>query len=266
MSLFNLMDYKTFILEQIEKNSAERGYQKRLASAAKCHASYLSHVLHSDHHLHPDQAMGLCLFWSLSSEETDWFLELVNLARTQSAPLRRRIEQRLKSLKEKQENLSEKFQKPRITRTAEESLYYSSWHWSALHIITSIPTYRKIEIIADRLQLPKELVSHCLVKLEQMGLVKKAGSEWKIVPGGLFIPKEAFLSHNHHANWRHRALLDAQNASHDGIHYTYVASHSSNDSEGIKSVLLEAIERTGKIVRASPEEEISCVCLDWFRL
>ena len=265
MSMFDSMDYKEFVLDQIKRNEEIRGYQSKLAEAARCQKSYFSHVLHSHHHLSQDQAMGLAIFWNLTSDETDWLLELLNLARAETEPLKRKIRERLKDLKTKRENLAEKFKKPRISASDKEYAYYSSWHWSAIHIITSIPTFRKVEAISERLNLPRDFVRECLKKLELMGLVKSVGSEWRIIPGGLYIPRESFLSSSHHANWRQRAVMDAQRQAGDVIHYTDIASHSFGDYEKIKMILLDVIDKTRKIVKPSKEEEISCLCLDFFR-
>ena len=209
--------------------------------------------------------MGLTAFWSFTADETDWFLDLVNFARAETEPLKRKIRERLKEMRARRENLAEKFKKPRITASEKESLYYSSWHWSALHIITSIPAYRKVEAISERLNFSKDFVRECLKKLEMMGLVKSVGSEWRVISGGLYIPRESFLSANHHSNWRGRAGLDARRIPNDSIHYTDVVSHSFNDFEKIKDLLLAVIDQTRKIVKPSKEEEGSCLCIDFFR-
>jgi len=266
MPLFDSNDYKKFIREQIELNAGVRGYQSKLAEAAHCQKSYLSRVLHSDDHLNPDQAIGLAQHWNLGPDEIDWFLELVELARAQTEPLKKRIRERLKTMKAKHEDLSHHFKKPRIGTSEKENLYYSSWHWSALHILTSIPAFRRVEVIAERLNLPRELVRDCLSKLELLGLVQNRGGEWKNVPGGLYLPKESHLSRNHHANWRQRALLDAQLPERNSIHYTDVVSHSFVDYETVKERLLEVIEASRKIIKPSKEEELSCVCIDFFRV
>lgn len=266
MNVFEFTNYKDFIAHEIEKNREIRGYQSKLSDATRCQKSYFSHVLHSHHHLNLDQAMGLATFWSFTPEETDWFLELVNFARAETELLKRKIRQRLKEMRAKRENLAERFKKPRIAISDKEYLYYSSWHWSALHIITSIPAFRKVEAISERLNLSKDFVRECLKKLEQMGLVKPVGSEWRVVPGGLYIPRESFLSANHHGNWRQKAILDAQRFPNDSIHYTDVVSHSFNDFEKIKDLLLATIDQTRKVVKPSKEEEISCLSIDYFRL
>ena len=99
-----------------------------------------------------------------------------------------------------------------------------------------------------------------------MGFVKSVGAEWRVALDGLYIPRESFLSANHHANWRQRAVIDSQRLPTDSIHYTDIFSHSFDDFEKIKDLFLSAIEQMRKIAKPSREEEGSCLCIDFFRL
>lgn len=179
MDIFSFNSYKEFIKKQINDNSESRGYQSKLAEAARCQKSYLSHILHSHHHLNPDQACGLALFWDLNNEETDWFLLLVDIERAQSESLKKRLREKLRYIKTAREDLAPRFKKPRIKVSEKEFFYYSSWHWSAIHIITSIPRYQTVEAISEKLGLPKSLVRDCLQNLEEIGLVKASNGRWK---------------------------------------------------------------------------------------
>ena len=105
----SFQEYKAVIRAMISSQSAVRGYQGRMAEAVGCPKSYFSQVLNSKAHLNQEQAMRLCLFWSLNEIETEYFLELLNLAKTNFPPLIARIKKRLQSLKAQAENLAERF-------------------------------------------------------------------------------------------------------------------------------------------------------------
>ena len=263
--VFQFTDYKAVIRRYIKEHAHERGYQGQLARAASCQPSYLSQVLHSElHHLNPDQATGLATFWRLSEEEADYLLDLVNWARASSPTLKRRLEKKIRCVKQGKEDFSIHYQRPTIDQKDLERLYYSSWQYSAIHILLSIPAFRKVENISKRLHLDEAEVLRYLGLLEEMGLVAREGGQWTNIPGGLYLPKRSPLSAFHHANWRQKAVLSSQLPYERPIHFTEVCSHSQADEETLRNILSDAIEKIRKTVKPSKEEVLSCFCLDFF--
>lgn len=101
-------DYKEFLASKIRENAKIRGYQSRLAIAARCHRSYLSQVLTKKRiHLTPDHAAELSHFFEHSPSESEYFLTLLDLARVNSEKLRERLEKKLKLLRAEALGLSE---------------------------------------------------------------------------------------------------------------------------------------------------------------
>jgi uncharacterized protein (TIGR02147 family) len=209
-SLFNYHDYKDFLKMKINSPEGARGYIRKLAAAASCQTSYLSTVLHSYHHLTPDHACGLCQFWNFTESETDYFLLLVDYSRCGTVILRDRLKRKIKSIQTERENLSKRLDRQSLPAAIDEAVYYSSWVWSALHILTSINEYQSVESIANRLQLPPEYVLTCLTKLEKLELVKNVKQKWIHSSASIHIPRESPLVAIHHNNWRQKAVLHSQ--------------------------------------------------------
>ena len=266
MNLMTYVDYKEFMRDQIEKYRDERGYQGKLAQAARCQKSYFSQVLSTKANLSPDQAMGVAEYWQLNEDETAYFLELVSLARSQYPPLVNRIQIRLREIREKHERKSKQVGASEVI-VNDQWLYYSQWYWSAVHIIVGISGFQTPESIAQRLGLDELLVEQILNTLKLQGLVDLQKSRWVIKPVHRHLDPSSPLSTMNHSNWRHRALLDSQIPQSESLHYTSVQSHSRNDWQAIKDILLKGVTASRNIVKASsPDEELSCVCIDFFRL
>jgi hypothetical protein len=265
MSPLGFADYKDFIRGKIEANQGERGYQGKLAQAARCQKSYFSQVLKSETNLSLDQAMGLAEFWNLNESEAEYFLELVTLARSSYPPLVRVIKERLRGLVEKHERLSKSAGASEII-VNDQWLYYSQWYWSAIHILTGIPKFQTVNSIARCLGLPEALVTQVLHALKQQGLVDQESSRWIIKPVHRHLASESPLNSMNHSNWRNRAVLDSQMFSSNSLHYTSVQSHSRKDMDAIKQLLLEGVSKTRGLVRPSPNEEMSCLCIDFFSI
>ncbi|MBI3558478.1 MAG: DUF4423 domain-containing protein [Deltaproteobacteria bacterium] len=266
MSLFHTTDYKEVLRKKIEENPGERAYKSSLAAAAGCQLSFLSQVLHAEVQLTPDHAMGLAVHWGLNEDEREYFMGLVQHSRAGSKLLKSALEKKLDAIRARQENLSQRYKKPSLSPGERETLYYSAWHWSAIHILITIPRFQSASAIAERLSLPQSVVEQALITLESMGLALKRGKHWVASQADIHLPKESLLNSIHHANWRNRAISDSQTRSKESIHYTAIHSLSRADFEQVKGLILNLIDSTRKIVGPSKEEELISVCLDCFKV
>lgn len=264
MNLFRYETYKDILIAQIASNPGGRGYRTKLAEAAGCQLSFLSQVIHSHVHLTPDHAAGLCEYWGFDNEERDYFLELVNLARAGSPILKTILLKRLAEIRAKHEDLASRYKKRESIREKDQALYYSSWHLSAIHILLTISEFRTVEEIAKRLSLPPSMVQQSLQQLTRIGLAVRKSGVWLPTENDLHLPKDSPFTSMNHSNWRHRATLDSCRREKGGVHYTTVHSVSRSDFEKIKEMALRFLDQTRAVVRTSPEEEVTCMTLDWF--
>lgn len=69
-----------------------------------------------------------------------------------------------------------------------------------------------------------------------------------------------------HGNWRTQALESLDREQLADLHYSGVLSLSRADITRMKNLFLEAIKDSQEIVRASGEEELCVVGLDFFSL
>ena len=213
-----------------------------------------------------DQAFRVAEHWRLGEEDEVYFMKLVENARSGDHRYRAKLKRELAELKALHENLAARLAKKPIGSSEREMTYYSSWHWSAIHVITSIPHYQSSSTIAARLGLPEPLVLHCLEALQTFGLVEKNRAHWKFSPESIHLPKTSPLNAGQHANWRSRAVLSSQNPADDGVHFTVVQSMSQADFEKVKQLILGTIDAYFRIAGPSKEEEIACFTCDFFRV
>ena len=86
------------------------------------------------------------------------------------------INQKLKQLKEENENLSHRTGKKKIEPGIREQLYYSNWIYSAVHILTLIPDYQNIEAISQHLGVNQNKINEVLRDLERHQFVVNKGN------------------------------------------------------------------------------------------
>lgn len=267
VDVFEFDDYRKYLEARIADDSSKRGYQARLATAAGCKGSFLSQVLHSHINITPDHAAGLCRFWNFNEDETDWFFELVSLARAGVPELKKICNRRLKEIEKRRTNLNERFKPSRNLAKEAQTQYYSSWYWSAIHMVTCVPGYGSISKIASRFKLRESLVRDVLNFLEKSGLVKIKDGQWKVSESDVHLPKSSALNAMNHVNWRHRSIFSIQNnEDEDSLHYTAVHALSAKDISKIQEILIKAIKQTRDVVNPSPEEEVICITCDVFKI
>lgn len=264
-NLLSYRDYKEFLNTCISEHGEKRGYQGQLAAAAGCQPAYLSQVLRSHVHLTPEHACNLTHFLGFDDLETSYFLTLVDYGRAGSRRLQQRLKAQLDELKMKSENLATRLKDPKLESVEAHALYYSAWHYGAIHILVSIPDFQTPIAISQRLNLPIKTVLETLRGLKTMGLVKQEKDRWVFTGGNLHIPKNSPLNGVNHQNWRMRAIQDSQNLSSDGLHYSFAFSVSQDDFEKLKTMLFTFIDEQRKIIDPSACEELVCFTYDLFK-
>ncbi|HWU42466.1 MAG TPA: TIGR02147 family protein, partial [Bdellovibrio sp.] len=179
MTIFEFNDYKVFLKHLIRSNSSLRGYQTKLAEAVDCQRAFISQVLHGKAQLTADQAIKACQFWQFRELETEYFLELIQYSKAGTQELRAYCAHRLEKLKSEQSELSSKFKSTGKLSEEQQSVYYSSWLFAAIHVLTSVPSYRTEAALSQRLMIPPTQVAATLSQLEKMKLVTKRSGKWQ---------------------------------------------------------------------------------------
>lgn len=266
IQVFAASDYKDLMRAHLHSHKEERGYQAKMAKAAGCGSSFLSQVLNTHVHLTPDQAAGIGQFWGLSPDKMEFFLCLVQLARTVAPAYKNYLLEKIQHLRAKNSDISHRVESEAISKPEEELLYYSAWYWSAIHVLTSIPGFQTSTAISQRLGLPTSKIENCLAKLEEMGMVSGEKGKWQALNKSYHLASGSPLIGIHHSNWRNYCLQDLSKDKKDSLHYSVVHSLSEKDFELLKEMILTFISQSKKIVANSPEQEIVGIGIDCYRL
>lgn len=244
----------------------ERGFRSKLAEYIGCQSGYISHVLNGNAQLSLEQGFRVAAFISLSDRERKYFLLLIEFARAGTKELRAHFEEELLVLREQFLNIKERVGGARALTEIEQSTYYSSWHYLAVHVVTSLKDYDDAKSISVALNIPESVVSKVLLFLLQTGIVIQ--EQGKLRPGltDVHLNRESPLIRQHHTNWRIAAVQALMNDSKTDIHYSTVSSLSLKDAEALRSEMVQLIEKYVEVIKPSKEEVMYGFNLDFYNL
>lgn len=269
MNIFKYLNYRDYLRARIhEDGRSQKGYQTRLALAAGCQKSMISRVLSGELHFTLDHAYGLCEFWDLKEVEQLYFLTLVEYERAGNSKYRAYLKAKLAKLKEDDEDLSRRYlDKQNALNDSFVSEYYSSWHYPAIHFLTSIPYFQHEERLAEHLGLNIIFVKNILRRLQEMGLCRREASTWKCVNFNIHLSKESPLLAHYHRTWRTVAIDEYSfGKNKKNIHYTALHTLSKKDFEQIRQMVLDFIEKSRAVVAPSPEEILIGINFDLYEI
>lgn len=264
-TIFEYSDYKTFIRDLGE--ARPRGFRKALAEAIPCQTAYVSQVLNGPAHFNWEQAEAAARYLELSKAELRYFLLLVEHNRAGTPSLKRVLDEQLQEMREHHLLLRERIGIAATLSAENQTRYYSSWHYAAVHMGVTIPTLRSRAAISKALRITPDALAPILDFLSSVGLITKQAE--KYYPGTTLIHlgKDSPAIYQHHTNWRIQALVMMHaDVTQRNVHYSTVVTMSAKDAQKIRELFTQAISNASVIIKASPEEQVFGINLDLFRL
>lgn len=266
-SVFEYADYKAYLGDRLATSGAGRGLRSKLALHLNCQTAFISQVLKGHTHFSLEHAMQINGFLGHSAEESHYFMLLAHGGRAGTKELRHYYATQRALIHEQRQVVRERIKVKTSLSTADQMKYYSAWYYAAIHVALSIPELQTKNAIAQRLQLPAPLVSSALDFLVSVGLAREAANgRFQIGTTRIHLGQDSPTLSRHHANWRMRAIDSFDRMVADDLHYSSAVTLSAADAQTIKSILLNALERTEAILGPSKEEEIYCLSMDFFRV
>jgi uncharacterized protein (TIGR02147 family) len=262
MNIFQFRSYIDYLRAQIKEHQKVRGYQSRMAEAMGTHGSYLSRVLSGTVHLTLEQAFSLSQFWRLTKVDTEYWMNLVNYERAGTAELRQHHEEIMLQLRKQREEIENRLTNVKRIDANSLNIYYSSWHFSAIHMLLLMSNFQTVSAISQRLDISAEIVEESLSVLQELKIVKKRDRTWSVVETDIHMPNKGLFAPIFHSNWRQRMATRVFNQSPEELHYSSVYAMSRNDYLLCKEHLLQALDKIRVIVKSSEEEEIFYLGID----
>lgn len=271
-SIYSFSNYKDFLRNWMETRPQKgHGELRRMALHLKIHPTRMSQIFSGSQHLSMEQACALGAYLALGPSEVEFFLLLLQRERAGTQDLRHVLDRQL----EKARNRVKKDPGKSVgletvpLEEAEKAIFYSSWLYSAVQLLTHIPESRTPEAIADRLATPLPRIKEIIEFLIRGGLCVE-GADGLLSPGrrSTYVPYSSLLYGRHHQNWRIKALEHAERFRPNELTYTAALSLPREALAEGRAKLLEAIRE----INASATDEgrnsetVAALTIDWFEV
>jgi uncharacterized protein (TIGR02147 family) len=265
-SIFTYDSYKQYIEDYLGSQEKSWGTKSRLCQAMQIHNAYLSQVLKGSKHLTLEQAERLGKVLLFTENEFIYWILMIQKNRAGTKDLEGFFDRRMEEVRTANMDLSHRLGKKDGLKEKDQEIYYSSWHYGAIHVALMVEAFRTPVTLAQRLQLEESKVLEVLEFLIQVGLVKKAGGKFLTTSNWIRLPKSSSCIIQHHSNLRIQALDSIYTKRTDDLHYSGYLTFSTKDASVIQDLWLKTLKETQKIIEPSPSEDIFGICLDLFKV
>jgi uncharacterized protein (TIGR02147 family) len=267
VSVFEVTQYKQYLIQRLGGFRSRKGLRLAVAKTLNCQPTFVSQVLNGDAHFSLEQAEKVSRFLGHTEDEREYFFLLIQKERAGTPELREYYATKIGHLLAKRQVLTHRLGKDSTLNREDQAVYYSSWHYAAIHIAVTIPGLRKREAIADFLKLPLTKVSRVLEHLVSTGLlVQNKSGEYETGRSRIRLGNDSHNILKHHTNWRNQAIDSLDRETPFDLHYSAVLSISAADKIKIKDMILDALKSQLAVADSSSEEELYSYCIDFFSL
>jgi uncharacterized protein (TIGR02147 family) len=221
-------------------------------------------VLGGKRDLNLDQAYELINDIGLGELESEYFFAMLSSERAGTAKLRNYLKGKLEKLRLESLKLSSRLSHERKLSDRESAVFYSSWIYTAVWLLTSFDDGQTIESICERFDLERERVIEVLKFLQEVGLVEEKLGRFRSSPQRTHLEKTSPFLARHHSNWRMKGIQRAEDLKDDEIMFSGPLSISSADFKKVREQIVELIQSVSKTVKDTKPEDIAVFAVDLF--
>jgi uncharacterized protein (TIGR02147 family) len=264
--IFEYESYKFYINDWLDDPKRGGGYGSRskMSLAIGCQTSYVAQVLKGQAHFSLEQIESINDFMGHSEQEGLFLLTIMQHERAGSPNLKARFKRQLAEINESRLVLKNRLGIKQPLTLQNQTMYYSSWYYAAIHVMASQQRFHSSKAISDHLLLDTSLVNSALQFLIEAGLIERKGGGFKVGKTTIHLGSESPLISKQHINWRLQAIRSLEKGKKQDLHYSSINTLSKKDISKIRELITKTIGQAQAIVKESPEEDVQCFSVDFF--
>ena len=144
--------------------------------------------------------------------------------------------------------------------------FYSHWYYSAIRLLSAIPSYRSREEIGSYFSLPLTLINDAIDFLLSTKLCRTEKNQITYGPNRTHIEASSPLAARHHTNWRLK-VMERFSAIEDGeLVFTTPVTIASADIQLIRAKIVQFISELDATFEKSQPERLFCFNVDFVEI
>lgn len=264
--IFEYLQYRPYLESRLGPKGSRTGLRKKLSEHLQVHTTLVSQVLLDKADFSLEQAEGCNEFFSHSDDESEYFILLILKDRAGNQRLKQRFETKIRDLRSQYLNIGERLKAEAEILPEDRARFYSSYLYSALHVLVSIPHLQTASSLSHFLKLPEEEILTKLQFLIKLGLIIQKQNRFLHGPRHVHLPNNSVFISQHHTNWRLKALQSLEAPAKNDLHYSAAITLSQEDAFIVKDSIIQNLQENIKTIGSSKEEVAYVYNIDFFAL
>lgn len=247
--IFDYKSYRDYLNDWISAQpSRGRGVKGKIATITSMQATYLSQIFRGEADFTAENGHALNEFLGHNKLEARYFQLLIQHARAATKPYRDYV---MAEIEEVQAEYFARRYKLSAKPLPEEimSVYYSSWHYAGIRILLSIPQFRTIEAISERLRLPISRVKEVLDFLAKSELVVHNISGYEATKLSTFLERGSPFALQNHLNWHAKVIEMLPYRNQADIHSSGVVSVSQKSEKQVRELFRRTLAELSELTK-----------------
>lgn len=266
MKVFDFEDYRKYISARLAAMPFQgRGELSKIAKELGVNSSFLSQVLNGAKNFSLEQIYVLGEYLQMNETEIHYLGELVNLERASKKNYKLFLKRRLDRIKNEvraREGI------PPVDQPLDErnqAVFYSSWKFSAVQLLTGIEGFQELERIAERLEIGVSEAKSILEFLVGCGLCVTNGEQYQIGARRTHVTESSPLRPRHLLNWRIKAFTDINQNAKDCLFFSAPMRIDEATYFKIVKAVRELIQNTNTLIDQADDQTVACLNIDLFK-
>lgn len=267
-TIFETKNYRDYLRSYVHSLPQKgRGQMTKIAQALNINTSLLSQIMSGSREFSIEQALALSTFLEQTPLERDYFLLLVQKERAGTFDLRQHLQEKLDLLKTEAQNLSKRVTFQKHLSSEDQTIFYSHWLYSAVHLYCSISADGvTLEDIETRFNIKRGRAAEITQFLLRVGLCLEKKGRYLIEIQSTYLEFGSPYLVQHHSNWRLRAINKATTLTQFEMMFSGQVSISKENFQILREKLAQFLSDASEVAKHSASEDLAVLNIDWFWL
>lgn len=245
-----------------------RGEVSKMAEFLSIPQPQMSQILAGNRNLNLEQADLLSDYLDFTKEERNYLYTMVQIERAGRQSLKDHFIEQRNNLRESALQIGKVVSAERNLSDSDKSVFYSSWIYQAVRLLTSIENreFGSVEKISEHLRFDRKKIDEVMSFLLAKGLCIQEKNHITLGSRSTHLDISSPHLPRHHTNWRNKAIQKYDQLDVSDLIYTAPMTLSHKDYSLLREEILNLIKKVHSTVGDSKSEKLACLNIDFFSL